>query len=225
MDQLDCSAQWESVLRRSPEGSGRQLHSDLLNLHVHLRDQMREKCGRSVPLADELTDRWERARFLGFGKGTSIYDSALVLGDVRVAENTWIGPQCVLDGSGGLEIGSSCSIATGCQIYSHDSVEWALSGGKAPYRRRPTRVGNSCYLGPGAIVAAGSTIGDHCLIGALSLVKDVIPPHSIALGIPAKVVGRVVIHGDARVELHYDNGRVVNFAEDAAQVMPPSSVP
>ena len=33
------------------------------------------------------------------------YDSVLVIGDVQVGKNTWIGPFVVLDGSGGLEIG------------------------------------------------------------------------------------------------------------------------
>src|SRR3982750_1585315 len=92
---------------------------------------------RSLPLGDLVADRWARARALGFGEGTSVYDSALVLGDVRVGERTWIGPQTVLDGSGGLTIGSTCSISAGVHIYTHDTVRWALSGGVAPYERAP----------------------------------------------------------------------------------------
>ena len=196
-------------LETAPAAKKPEAPHDLLpalqRLHGELRQQMKEKYQRSVPLADELTDRWERARFLGFGSGTSIYDSALVLGTVAVGSNTWIGPQCVLDGSGGLEIGSTCSIATGCQIYSHDTVDWALSGGKASYRRRATSIGSSCYLGPNSIIAAGTTIGDHCLIGALSLVKGDVPAGSIVVGIPGRIVGRVLVGADGKVELVYDN--------------------
>ena len=47
---------------------------------------------RSLPFADMLFDRWERAKLLGFGEGTSIYDSCVVLGNVKVGKNTWIGP-------------------------------------------------------------------------------------------------------------------------------------
>src|SRR4051812_27659331 len=66
---------------------------------------------RAVPFADALFDRWQKARQLGFGEGTSAYDSCLVLGEVSVGKNTWIGPFTVLDGSGELQIGDNCSIS------------------------------------------------------------------------------------------------------------------
>src|SRR5687768_10876088 len=97
------------------------------------RDAMRVKYKRVLPLNELLTDRWEKASYLGFGKGTSIYDSSIVLGDVKIGANTWIGPFTILDGSGGLTIGSNCSISAGAQLYTHDSVKWATSGGKESY--------------------------------------------------------------------------------------------
>lgn len=134
-------------------------------------------------------DRWERARELGFGEGSSIYDSALVLGDVSVGRHTWIGPGVVLDGAGGLAIGDYCSISAGVQIYTHDSVAWALSAGQAPYEKAPSRIGSRCYLGPQTVVAKGVTIGDGCVIGAHSLVLASIPAGSKAYGVPCRVVG------------------------------------
>lgn len=151
---------------------------------------------RTLPFGDYFVDRWEKARVLGCGEGTSIYDSALVLGTVTVGENTWVGPFTILDGSGGLTIGSFCSISAGVQIYSHDSVKWALSGGKMPYEYAGTRIGSRVYIGPNTIIAKGVTIGDCCVIGANSLVTSDIPDNSKAYGTPAKVVGTVdVPHG------------------------------
>jgi acetyltransferase-like isoleucine patch superfamily enzyme len=187
--------------------SSRQLFQEFLGLHQQLRGYYRNQFARSLPLGEELTNRWERAQFLGFGQGASIYDSALVFGDVKVGAGTWIGPNCILDGSGGLQVGSTCSVASGCQIYSHDTVDWALSGGQRPYQRRPTSIGNACYLGPQAIITAGVRIGNHCLIGALSLVKRDLPDFSIAVGIPAKVVGRVDVGPNGEIQLHYDKPR------------------
>jgi acetyltransferase-like isoleucine patch superfamily enzyme len=137
---------------------------------------------RTLPLGDYIVDRWEKARTLGFGQGTSIYDSALVIGDVTVGQNTWIGPQALLDGSGGLSIGANCSISAGVQIYSHDSIQWAVSGGKSPYEYAPTSIGKNCYLGPNAVVSKGVTIGNCCIIGANSLVVNNIPDGSKAWG-------------------------------------------
>lgn len=156
-----------------------------------LRDDVDRRWNRTLPLGDYVVDRWEKARLLGFGEGASIYDSALVLGDVEVGAHTWIGPFTILDGSGGLTIGAYCSISAGVQLYTHDTVRWATSGGVAGPERAPTRIGSRCYLGPNTVVARGVTIGDGCVIGANSLVLDDIPAGSKAFGTPCRVVGRV----------------------------------
>ncbi|MDF1678691.1 MAG: acyltransferase [Legionellaceae bacterium] len=144
---------------------------------------------RTLPFADYFVDRWKKARALGFGENASIYDSSLVIGDVSVGKHTWVGPFTVLDGSGGLTIGDCCSISAGVQIYTHDTVEWALSSGDKEPVRCATSIGNNCYIGPNAIVAKGVTIGDFCVIGAGSLVLKDLPGGSKAYGTPCKVVG------------------------------------
>jgi acetyltransferase-like isoleucine patch superfamily enzyme len=166
-----------------------QLLQNLKALWLARRREVNAKYLRSLPLADYVVDRWEKARELGFGEGSSIYDSVLVLGDVHVGRNTWIGPFVVLDGSGGLTIGSNCSISAGVQIYSHDSVAWALSGRTADYRHAATSVGDNCYIGPNVVVAKGVRIGNGCVIGAQSLVLGDIPDGSKAYGTPCRVVG------------------------------------
>src|SRR6476620_9274623 len=80
-------------------------------------DMLRARYSRSLPMQDAFDDRWERARKLGFGEGASIYNSAGVFGTVTVGAKTGIGPYVVLDGSGGLSIGSTCSISCGVHIY------------------------------------------------------------------------------------------------------------
>jgi acetyltransferase-like isoleucine patch superfamily enzyme len=154
-----------------------------------LATDVQSRWQRSLPVGEYLVDRWERARVLGFGEGASIYDSAIVIGSVSVGANTWIGPWAMLDGSGGLSIGSHCSISAGVQIYTHDSVAWAVSGGEKPIERAATRIGDCCYLGPNVIVAKGVTIGDGCVIGANSLVLTDLPAGSKAWGNPCKQQG------------------------------------
>jgi acetyltransferase-like isoleucine patch superfamily enzyme len=159
----------------------------LKKLYETLRVDMQNKFQRDLPLVELLFDRWERSETLGFGKGTSIYHSSYVYGDVIVGENTWIGPFTILDGTGSLKIGSFCSISAGVQIYTHDSVKWAISGGKASYEHAPVRIGDRCYIGPNAVVSKGVSIGDESIIGAGSLVLSDIPPKSKAWGCPAKI--------------------------------------
>lgn len=168
-----------------------KLLGDLRALWLSRRREVDARYRRTLPLADYVVDRWEKARELGFGEGTSIYDSALVLGDVTVGRNTWIGPSVVLDGSGGLQIGSNCSISAGVQVYSHDTVRWAVSGGAVGPERAPTAIGDNCYIGPNTVVAKGVRIGDGCIIGANSLVLVDVPAGSKAWGTPCRVTGRV----------------------------------
>lgn len=153
----------------------------------HLRLRMKKKYNRHVSLGDLLTDRWETARFLGFGEGTSCYNNVLVLGDVKVGKNSWIGPNVILDGSGGeLTIGDFCSISAGVQIYSHDTVAWSTSLGVDPIAKSATTIGNGVYIGPNTIIQKGVQIGDQSIIGAMSFVNKSIPPNHKAFGTPAK---------------------------------------
>jgi acetyltransferase-like isoleucine patch superfamily enzyme len=182
--------------------SAREIGEALRAFHWERQRELREKWNRSVPFGDAVVDRWERAKFLGFGEGSSVYDSALILGDVTVGRKTWVGPSAILDGSGGLSIGDYCSVSAGVQIYTHDSVKWALTGGLATYDYAPVSIGSNSYIGPMTIVAKGVRIGRHCLVGANSLVNRDLDDYSIAFGTPCKVVGRVEVR-DGEVELVY----------------------
>ena len=84
------------------------LTRSLVALYDKLRAGMRQRWQRDLPLEELLFDRWERARSLGFGEGTSIYHNSYVYGDVKVGKHTWVGPYTLLDGSGGLAIGDYC---------------------------------------------------------------------------------------------------------------------
>jgi len=166
----------------------RQLFNLIKELKGELDKSFLIDLNRSLPFADVLFDRWERAEALGFGKGSSVYDSCLVFGKVKVGENTWIGPNTILDGSGGLEIGSNCSVSAAVHIYSHDTVKWAVSGGKSPYEYEPVIIGDNCYIGPQTIIAPGVELGSACIVGANSFVKESFPANSKIAGNPAKYI-------------------------------------
>jgi len=168
------------------------LQEKLNDLYREVDETLRQKWDRSFSFADGLFDRWERAERLGFGEGSSIYNSSLVYGDVKVGKNVWIGPYTLLDGSrGGITIGDYCSIATGVLIYTHDAVMYALSGGKIPYRGGPVTIGDCCFIASQSIITYGVTIGRKCLVAGNSLVNDDVPDRTVVGGTPAKPIGVV----------------------------------
>ena len=181
------------------EAAYQQLHA----LHEQLGQGFMREYDRSLPFAEEVFDRWERARQLGFGSGTSIYDSALVIGNVTVGEHVWIGPYTIIDGSGGLIIGDYCTISVGVQLYTHDNVKQTLTAGQAMIERSPIRIGRCTYLGPNTVVQRGVEVGSYCVVGVGSFVNRDLPDYSIAVGTPARVIGRVVVQGKA-VRFDYD---------------------
>ena len=181
-----------------------QLREQLTALYTALRGETRERWARDLPLDELLSDRWERARSLGFGEGSSIYASGLVYGEVEVGAKTWIGPFTLLDGSGGLRIGQNCSISAGVQIYTHDTVKWALSGGQAEYDRAPVDIADCCHVGAQSVVAKGVTIGPHSVVGACSFVNRDLPAYTVAAGVPCRRIGHVEVADDGAVEIVMD---------------------
>ena len=145
---------------------------------IRQQKRIRRKFGRHVSFGDLWTNRWQTAKNLNFGEGTSCYDNVLVLGSVKVGKNCWIGPNVVLDGSGGLTIGDNVSVSAGVQIYSHNSVMWSQSGGAADIERKPTTIGSNVYIGPNSVIQMNVIIGNNVIIGALSFVNKDIPTNS-----------------------------------------------
>ena len=184
--------------------SDSELDAQLAALHSRLRDDVRSRFQRDLPLEELLGDQWERARSLGFGERSSIYASAYVYGEVAVGDGTWIGPWVLLDGSGGLVIGSGCDISAGVQIYTHDTVERVLSEGRREVAHAPVAIEDHCHIGAGAVLLRGVTIGHHSVVGAAALVNRDVPPLTIVAGVPARPIGRVELDGAGGVTLRHD---------------------
>ena len=160
----------------------------LKRLFCYKRNLLKKRFNRVLPSNELFTDRWEKAKYLKFGMGSSIYDSSLVFGDVKVGESTWIGPFTIIDGTAGLEIGSHCAISSGVHIYTHDASKHTVTGGKVPFEYAPVKIGNYCYIGPNTVITKGVEIGSNCIIGANSFVNKSFPDYSKLAGNPAKII-------------------------------------
>jgi maltose O-acetyltransferase len=116
---------------------------------------------------------------------------------IKFGNDVWIGYFCLIDGSGGLEIGDKVTFASGVHVYTHDSSFYrAKDLPKDPIngthcKRAPVKIGNNVQIGANSVVLPGITIGDNVVIGSLSLVNKDIPSNSIAVGSPCRIVRKV----------------------------------
>lgn len=169
------------------------------------RDDMKKKYNRVLPTGEYIFNRFDKAPYLNCGKFSSIYDTSVVMGNVVIGENVWIGPYTMLEGlNGKLTIGDYVSINSGVMIYTHDSTKRFISGGKATDEVGDVTIGSYTVIGTMSMIGCNVSIGEHCVIGAHSFVNENVPDYSIVAGIPAKIIGRVNIGEEGNVEFIYE---------------------
>lgn len=129
--------------------------------------------------------------------GRQFNQFCIIMGEPVIGNNVWIGYFTIIDGSGGLIIEDGVEISSGAKIMSH-STDW-----RCVHERRfindtinkedivydSVKIEKYCFIGTNAVVLKGVTVGHHSIIGAGSVVTKNIPPYSIAIGVPAQIVG------------------------------------
>lgn len=116
---------------------------------------------------------------------------AWFVGEPTIGDATWIGPFCLIDGSGGLVIGRACNVSAGVHIYTHSTAKRCVTDHEVAIERAPVSIGDYTFIGANAVIQMGVTIGDHCIVGAGAVVSVDVPDFSVAVGVPARVVGTV----------------------------------
>jgi acetyltransferase-like isoleucine patch superfamily enzyme len=91
-----------------------------------------------------------------------------------------------------VEIGNRVVISGGTLFLTHDGAASLLRRRGRPHAQHLGRiiVGDDTYIAQNCMILPGSTIGAHCIIGAGAVVRGTIPDNSVAVGNPAKVIGR-----------------------------------
>lgn len=127
-------------------------------------------------------------------KKNNIHFSTRVSSNSKIARST-IGKYCYIANNTNIvntQIGNYCSIAPGVQIGGMEHSHWWLSmstflSNKCRANMR-TIIEEDVWIAAGAIIRQGVTIGRGSVIGAMSFVNKDVPPNTIVVGIPAKVI-------------------------------------
>jgi carbonic anhydrase/acetyltransferase-like protein (isoleucine patch superfamily) len=137
--------------------------------------------------------RINRGGSITLGRNCEIHPFAMLMtegGDIRLGDHCSVNPFTIIYGCGGVVIGNGVRIAAHVVIIpeSHNASSDALPLHRAGTTRRGIRIEDHVWIGAGAKILDGVTIGRHCVIGANSVVNRSLPPYATAVGTPAKVV-------------------------------------
>ncbi len=131
------------------------------------------------------------------GEGTKINEQVFVGGlqmpDSRfvVGRNCQIMQMSFINPARSVVIGDDSGIGGHCLIFGHSSFQSQFEGYATDFA--PIEIGNSAGLSWRVFVLPGTKIGDGARIGADSVVSGTIPPRSMAVGFPARIVGKAPV--------------------------------
>lgn len=109
---------------------------------------------------------------------------------IKIGRGTFVGEGTTMRGQGGIVVGERVLFGPGVQVLAVDHV---FIDPQVPIMdqgitARGIQIEDGCWIGAGAIVLDGVTIGRGTCIGAGAVVTASIPPHSVAVGSPARVI-------------------------------------
>ena len=108
--------------------------------------------------------------------------------NVTVGARTFINYDCVFLDCNRITVGDEVQIAPGVHIYTATHPFDALQRRAGFEQALPVTIGNGVWLGGGAIVCPGVTIGADTVVGAGSVVTRDLPPNVVAVGNPCRVL-------------------------------------
>jgi len=106
---------------------------------------------------------------------------------ILVHDRCYVNRYTMIDASERVEIGRDCMIGPHCYITDHDhGMRAGTRIAEQPLVSQPTIIGADVWIGAGATLLKGVTVGDHAVIAAGAVVTRDVSPHAIVGGVPAR---------------------------------------
>lgn len=126
--------------------------------------------------------RWS---WIGHGSKIRVHE-----GEVSIGAKTVMGQECTISAYQQISIGRECIIADRVMLidFDHGVVEVERPIRLQGIYKRDVRVGHNVWMGYGACVLRGVTVGDNSVVGTSAVVTKDVPENAVVAGVPARVV-------------------------------------
>jgi len=143
--------------------------------------------GRGLELEIAARGRIDFGRFVWIGDGTKIRCHE---GRVEIGDKTVMGQECTISAYQRVRIGQQCVIADRAMFidFDHGVVEVERPIRQQGIYKRDVVVGSNVWIGYGACVLRGVSVGDNAIVGTNSVVTKDVPANAVVAGIPARII-------------------------------------
>lgn len=130
------------------------------------------------------------------GENVVIYEDAYILSldQIECGDNVSIHEMSYIEAKGGLSIGNDVAIAHNASIlttnHAWDNPEVPIKYN--PIKKRPVKICDDCWIGCGARIMPGITIGKRSVVAAGAVVTKDVSSHTIVAGLPAKLLKNII---------------------------------
>jgi acetyltransferase-like isoleucine patch superfamily enzyme len=167
---------WRYLWRRFLTPAGRRWRTDGLVFF-----------GRGLELEVSPRGRIELGRFVWIGDGSKLRCHE---GRIEIGAKTVMGQECTISAYQRVRIGEQCVIADRSMFidFDHGVVEVERPIRLQGIYKRDVIVGSNVWIGYGACILRGVSVGDNSVIGTNSVVTKDVPANAVVAGIPARVI-------------------------------------
>ena len=178
-----------------------QIHSEVKELRIDMREfskdtkavemmardaQLCQKLNLALPYTEEYFSTMNELFYNQIGKNSVVNNQLTVVlpKNVTIGSGVTVMNGALMMAAGGITIEDKVMIAANVQL---------ISNNHDPYVRdvitcRPILIKYGAWVGPGATILPGVTVGKYAIVGANSVVNKDIPDYAVAVGSPAKVI-------------------------------------
>lgn len=153
-----------------------------LVLRLVVSPHLRARCLRGLGASVGANVRVYECRFINVADGFR---------NLSLADDVHVGTDCLIDLKGKVDIGRGSTLSPRVTVISHSDP--GSSHNSPLVRHYPcdtagVEVGEYCWIGASSTLISGARIGNGSVVGAMSLVRGVLEPATLNVGIPARKI-------------------------------------